>query len=211
MVVALLKQETNLELLRLAVLYMHLLACCVAVGLVLTSDLALARQLLRGDDSAHCGESHLESLRRTISAALMVLWLTGAAIVLLDMSVKGWTYLLNPKLQAKVLIVVLLTVNGMLLHQAILPALARAGSVLGLAPAMRSLALFTGTVSAVSWFYAALLGVGRPLAWKYSLAELMMAYPLLIVVGYGAMHLLVATAKKRSRVEASATSLPDRH
>ncbi|AOE86469.1 hypothetical protein [Pseudomonas sp. TCU-HL1] len=211
LVTALLKQEANLELVRLAVVYMHLIACCVAVGLVLTSDLAMARQLLRGDDSAHCRPSHLESLQRTISLALLMLWVTGAVIILLDMSVKGWTYLLNPKLQAKVLIVALLTLNGMLLHQAVLPALARAGSLLGLPPAMRSLALFAGSVSAVSWFYAALLGVGRPLAWKYSLSELMAAYPLLIAAGYGAMCLLVATARKRCKTEVSAASLSERH
>ncbi|QEY62127.1 hypothetical protein FXN65_08610 [Metapseudomonas lalkuanensis] len=209
LVTALLKQEANLELVRLAIVYMHLIACCVAVGLVVTSDLAMARQLLRGDDSAHCRPSHLESLQRTISLALLVLWVTGAAIILLDMSVKGWTYLLNPKLQAKVMIVALLTLNGMLLHRAVLPALARAGSLLALQPAMRSLTMFAGTVSAVSWFYAALLGVGRPLAWKYSLAELMAAYPLLIIAGYGAMRLLVALARKRSRAETITTSLPD--
>ncbi|GLZ85970.1 hypothetical protein Pres01_20210 [Metapseudomonas resinovorans] len=210
LVTALLKQEANLELVRLAVVYMHLIACCVAVGLVVTSDLAMARQLLRGDDSAHCRPSHLESLQRTISLALLMLWVTGAAIILLDMSVKGWTYLLNPKLQAKVLIVALLTLNGMLLHRAVLPALTRAGSLLALQPAVRNLTLFAGTVSAVSWFYAALLGVGRPLAWKYSLAELMAAYPLLIIAGYGVMHLLVALARKRSRAEVITTSLPDR-
>ncbi|MCO6055483.1 hypothetical protein NG726_02175 [Pseudomonas sp. MOB-449] len=209
LVTALLKQEANFELLRLAVVYMHLIACCVAVGLVLTSDLAMARQLLRGDDSTHCQQPHLESLQRTISLALLVLWVTGAAIILLDMSVKGWAYLLNPKLQAKVLIVALLTLNGMLLHRAVLPALARAGSLLALEPTLRSLTLFAGTVSAVSWFYAALLGVGRPLAWKYSLAELMAAYPLLIIAGYAVMRLLVAIARKRSRTDAVTTSLPD--
>ncbi|AOE86465.1 hypothetical protein [Pseudomonas sp. TCU-HL1] len=206
---SLLEQDTTKELVRLAVVYAHLIACCVAVGLVLTSDLAMARQLLRGDDSAHCRPSHLESLQRTISLALLMLWVTGAVIILLDMSVKGWTYLLNPKLQAKVLIVALLTLNGMLLHQAVLPALARAGSLLGLPPAMRSLALFAGTVSAVSWFYAAMLGVGRPLAWKYSLAELMVAYPLLILAGYVAMSLLVGWAsQRRQRIVAMAAG-PD--
>ncbi|WP_044870351.1 hypothetical protein [Pseudomonas sp. LFM046] len=210
LVTALLKQEATLELVRLGVVYMHLIACCVAVGLVLTSDLAMARQLLRGDDSSHCDSAHLESLQRTISMALLVLWISGFAIIALDMSVKGWTYLLNPKLQAKVLIVSLLTLNGVVLHRAVMPALARAGSLLGLAPGMRTLALFAGTVSAVSWFYAALLGVGRPLAWKYSLAELMVAYPLLIVAGYGAMRLLVALAQKRGKAEASPSTLPDR-
>lgn len=209
LVVALLKQETNFELIRLAVVYVHLLACCVAVGLVVTSDIAMARQLLRGDDSAHCQRGHLESLQRTISLALLALWVTGAAIILLDMTVKGWIYLLNPKLQAKVIIVTLLTLNGMLLHRAVMPAMARAGSLLGLEPGIRSLALFAGTVSAVSWFYAALLGVGRPLAWKYNLAELMLAYPLLIVMSYGVMCLLVALARKRSKVDAATTALAD--
>src|SRR5262245_12939357 len=102
---ALLKQEANFALVRLAFCRLHLIACCVAVGLVLTSDLAMARQLLRGDDSAHCRSAHLESLQRTISLALLMLWVSGGAIILLDMTVKGWTYLLNPKLQAKVLIV----------------------------------------------------------------------------------------------------------
>jgi ABC-type phosphate transport system permease subunit len=49
----------------------------------------------------------------------------------------------------------------------------------------------------VSWFYAAMLGVGRPLAWKYSLVELLAAYPVLIVGGFGAMVLLTAWAKNK--------------
>jgi hypothetical protein len=209
LITALLKQEATFDLMRLGVLYMHLIACCVAVGLVLTSDVAMVRQLLQGNDSAHCAKPHLESLQRTISLALLVLWITGAAIILLDLSVKGWTYLQNPKLQAKVLIVSLLTINGVLLHRVVMPAMVRAGTLLGLEPGVRTLALFTGTVSAVSWFYAALLGVGRPLAWKYSLAELMLAYPLLIIGGYLAMQLLLGLAHKRSKTSASATTLPD--
>ncbi|MNC19913.1 hypothetical protein D3C75_678530 [compost metagenome] len=59
------------------------------------------------------------------------------------------------------------------------------------------LALFSGALSGVSWFYAAMLGVGRPLAWKYSLVELLAAYPVLIVGGFGMMVLLTAWAKDR--------------
>jgi ABC-type phosphate transport system permease subunit len=49
----------------------------------------------------------------------------------------------------------------------------------------------------VSWFYAAMLGVGRPLAWKYSLVELLAAYPVLIVGGFGMMVLLTVWAKNK--------------
>ncbi len=63
------------------------------------------------------------------------------------------------------------------------------------------LALFSGALSGVSWFYAAMLGVGRPLAWKYSLVELLAAYPVLIVGGFGMMVLLTAWAKNRDAQE----------
>lgn len=186
-----------MEFLRLGVVYAHLIACCVAIGLVLTSDFAMVKQLLEGSDSAHCKKEHLDTLKRTITLALQVLWVSGALIVMLDSYVKGASYFLNPKLQAKVLIVSLLTVNGALLHSVIMPALVKAGTLLKLELGMRTLAIFAGTVSGVSWFYAAMLGVGRPLAWKYSLGELMIAYPLLIVAGFIAVTLLVGWARKR--------------
>ncbi|KPU61901.1 putative membrane protein [Pseudomonas fluorescens] len=106
-------------------------------------------------------------------------------------------YFLNPKLQAKIGIVVLLTFNGFLLHSAVLPALKKAGSILNLSFNLRMLALFSGALSGVSWFYAAMLGVGRPLAWKYSLVELLAAYPVLIVGGFAMMVLLTAYAKNK--------------
>ena len=75
--------------------------------------------------------------------------------------VQGLPYFRNPKLQAKVAIVVLLTLNGYLLHKAVLPALQRAGSLLHLPLGSRMLAVFAGVVSGVSWFYAAMLGIGQ--------------------------------------------------
>ena len=117
--------------------------------------------------------------------ALVALWITGIGIVGIDYAGKGMEYFLNPKLQAKIGIVVLLTFNGFLLHSAVLPALKKAGSLLKLSFNLRMLALFSGALSGVSWFYAAMLGVGRPLAWKYSLVELLAAYPVLIVGGFG--------------------------
>jgi hypothetical protein len=53
-------------------------------------------------------------------------------------------------------------------------------------------------VSGVSWFYAAMLGIGRPLNNKYSLLEIMGAYPVLIVGGFASMVLLTAWSKQKS-------------
>ncbi|WP_085718974.1 hypothetical protein [Pseudomonas sp. B28(2017)] len=189
--------SSTVEYVRLGVVYFHLIACCVAIGLVLTSDVAMVKQLLKGDASGHHDDAHMDSLQKTVVLALWALWITGIGIVGIDYAGKGMEYFLNPKLQAKIGIVVLLTFNGFLLHSAVLPALKKAGSILNLSFSLRMLALFSGSLSAVSWFYAAMLGVGRPLAWKYSLVELLAAYPALIVGGFAAMVLLTAYAKNK--------------
>jgi hypothetical protein len=75
----------------------------------------------------------------------------------------------------------------------------KTGSLLDLPLDHRFLAVFSGAVSAVSWFYAAMLGIGRPLNWKYSLTELLAAYPVLIAGGFLTMLLLAAWARRRGR------------
>ena len=91
--------------------------------------------------------------------------------------------------------VCLLTLNGVLLHHRVLPLMAKAGSLLNMSFSQRSFAVFAGAVSAVSWFYAAALGVGKPLNWAYSLAEILAAYPALIAGGFVAMMMMLAGAQ----------------
>ncbi|BAN49435.1 hypothetical protein [Metapseudomonas resinovorans] len=199
LITSLFKQEATMELMRMGVVYAHLIACCVAIGLVLTSDFAMIKALVTGkDDAAHSDKTHLETLKNTVLLALAALWVTGIGIVLLDYSVKGAVYFLNPKLQAKILIVTLLTVNGFLLHHVVLPAITKAGTLVKMEVNARTLAVFSGVVSGVSWFYAAMLGIARPLSWKYSLGEIMFAYPLFICLGFVAMTLLVKWASNRA-------------
>jgi len=193
-----LHQELVFEFTRLGVVYIHLIACCVAIGLVLTSDIAMVRQLFADEPSGRAHMRHMEELQTTVVWALTALWISGLAVVALDASSKGWQYFANPKLQAKILIVVLLTFNGVVLHHLVLPWLQKAGSLLKLPAGRRTFTIFAGAVSGVSWLYAAMLGVGRPLSWKYSLMELMAAYPLLISGGFMSMLLLTALGKQRS-------------
>ena len=197
-----------MELSRLGIVYIHLIACCVAIGLVLTSDIAMVKQLLQGDSAGLSDFEHMESLQKTVSRALSVLWVTGVAIIAMDVSAKGWGYFANPKIQAKIGLVVLLTINGVLLHKTVLPLLHKAGSLLNLTFSQRLLALFAGTFSAVTWFYAAFIGVGRPLAWKYSLVELLAAYPALIAGAFCVMLALTAWAKSRSDEQDRAPLMP---
>ncbi|UUZ76528.1 hypothetical protein LP414_02175 [Polaromonas sp. P1(28)-13] len=188
----------EIEFARMGIVYLHLIACCVAIGLVLTSDIAMVKQLLKADPADRLDSKHLSGLQTTVSRALVVLWITGVAIISLDASIKGWGYFANPKLQSKIAIVMLLTLNGFALHKYVLPLMQKAGSLLKLSFNQRMFALFTGAVSGVSWFYAAMLGIGRPLNWKYSLLEILAAYPVLIVGGFASMVLLTAWSQRKS-------------
>lgn len=195
---SLIEHKEFMEFLRLGVVYVHLLACCVAIGLVFTSDIAMVRDILKRTVFTEHDNAHMESLQKSVVVALICLWVTGTAIIGIDYLDKGLEYFMNPKLQAKVIIVVLLTYNGVLLHRLVLPALQKAGSLLDLGFSARMLALFCGALSAVSWLYAAMLGVGRPLAWKYSLSDLLMAYPVLIMLGFLTMLALTQRAKRNN-------------
>lgn len=186
------------EFTRMAVVYLHLIACCVAIGLVLTSDIAMVKQLFRANPNEKLDPKHLSDLQKTVSRALLALWVTGASLIALDVSLKGLEYLGNPKLQAKIAIVCLLTLNGFVLHKYVLPLMLKAGSLLKLSFNQRMVAIFAGALSGVSWFYAAMLGIGKPLNWKYSLVEILAAYPVLIVGGFASMMLLTAWSKHKS-------------
>lgn len=200
-IISLFGQKESMELVRLSVIYVHLLACCIAIGLVFASDAEMVRNLLKGHKEAGHDSQHMTKLQKSVANALLFLWLTGAAVIGIDYLDKGMNYFANPKLQAKVIIVMLLTFNGMLLHRYVLPALLKAGNLLDLNFGVRMFALFSGALSGVSWLYAAMLGVGRPLAWKYSLSELLLAYPVLILLGFAMMAALTQWARNRSQAE----------
>ena len=189
------------EFTRMGLVYAHLIACCAAIGLILMSDIAMVKQLISGDPYERIDPKHLLDLQNTVALALVGLWVTGVGIIALDASFKGWEYFANPKLQAKITVVCLLTLNGVMLHHRVLPLMMKAGTLLNMSFSQRSFAVFAGAVSAVSWFYAAMLGVGRPLNWKYSLGEILGAYPALIACGFATVMLLLAWAQYRASAE----------
>ena len=193
-----LNQELVQEFARLGLVYVHLISCCIALGLVIVSDLSMVRDLISGSAPDRNKIRQMDMLQSIVVKALAALWVTGIAICALDASLKGgWQYFANPKLQAKILMVAILTVNGVVLHHSVLPWVKKAGSVLRLNFSRTVFALLAGTISGVSWLYAALLGVGRPLSWKYSLLEIMAAYPLLLAGGFVGMLMLVMWCRYR--------------
>ena len=131
------------DLLRMGIVYLHLIACCVALGTVFMSDLRLVRGLLRSEGGA-LPPDYLASLHHSLARALLALWVTGFLLVGLDVWKGGSEVLFNPKLQAKFAVVLLLTLNGLALERFVLPVMKKAGALMRLNFSSRLLAVFIG-------------------------------------------------------------------
>lgn len=144
--------------------YIHLLAACVAIGILLIQDYALFKTNGRRLTALEINELHLNA--RRVSVALLLLWVTGIAIV-----IKGYVgnpdYVINPKLWAKLSVVIVLTINGCLLHSFCFPRLCKPHGINDLANADKILLAFSGSLSTTSWLYASYLGIARH--WNFSM------------------------------------------
>ncbi len=175
--------------LKYTILYIHLIAMAVAVGKILEFDIRFLLQA-RAPMTPH-GIASLKLTKSAVSAALAVLWFTGALLIGLG-SLESPNYLDNEKLWVKVVIVSILTINGWVMHRWAFPALQGKTAFLNL-PTWQMLGLASlATVSSVSWLYSSFLGIARP--WNHSVPY---SYPaavyasLLVAAWIGASVLLL--------------------
>lgn len=138
--------------LRLALLYLHLLLSVFALHAVLSSDWRLLR--------AQMSALRLERTHRQVLALLLGLWLSGLAIVALDAKGQWGPVLDNPKLIAKLLCVLLLTLNAVVLRGWCFPRLV-SNRPLGLLESW--VLMSSGAVSTSCWLMSGFYGVAKPL------------------------------------------------
>lgn len=177
------------------IVYVHLIAACVAVGILLIQDLALAKTRGRALPSQAIDE--LQRAAKIISLALIVLWISGLMLVVIGYIDNPQEYLLNQKLWAKFTVVGILTLNGIALHHFSFPRVVSSRGILGLGNIEKTLVIFTGVVSSVSWLFACYLGIARP--WNYTVdySFVMVVYFFLIapacIVGLTFIHSIPPT------------------
>ena len=78
------------------IVYAHLLAACVAIGILLIQDLALAKS--KGSPLSANAVKDLTKSAEIMFIALIVLWISGLSIVLIGYLENPQQYLMNPKL-----------------------------------------------------------------------------------------------------------------
>jgi hypothetical protein len=147
-------------MLSMLLVFAHLLAASTALGAIVATDLRLLSKLAQ--DRTRIAPPN-EFVARIVVVALVVLYATGAAIVWQG-TLTNADYLANPKLQAKLALVVLLTINAFVLHRLTFPRLARGRRVARWhASDWIAIGIPVG-VSNFLWMFVAFLGVAR--AWN---------------------------------------------
>lgn len=146
------------------IVYAHLLAACVAIGILLIQDLALAKS--KGTPLSANAIRDLTKSAEIMFISLVVLWISGLSLVLLGYLENPQQYLMNEKLWAKFTVVSVLTLNGIALHYFSFPRVTSRRGLLGLPTFEQILVTLTGALSSVSWLFACYLGIARP--WNYT-------------------------------------------
>ncbi len=144
------------------ILFAHLLAASMALGAIVATDLRLLSKLAQ--DRVRIAPPN-EFVARIVMVALLLLYVTGGAIVAMG-ALERDDYLSNPKLQAKVLMVVLLTLNAFVLHKLTFPRLARGRRVARWHVTDWILVAVPVATSNFLWMFTAFLGIARP--WNYT-------------------------------------------
>ena len=145
----------------LLTVYVHLIATCMAIGVIVMTDMRLVAKLA-GYRVTIPPPERFES--RMILVATATLVLTGTALVAMGLAADP-RYLENPKLQAKLVLVALLCVNGFALHYITFPRLARVRTVASWSSRdMFAVAVPVGLSNSL-WMYCAFLGIARP--WNF--------------------------------------------
>ena len=147
-------------MLHLALVFCHFLAAALALGAIVATDLRMLSKLAQ--DRVRIAPPN-EFVARMVTVSLLVLCATGAAIVLQGVREQPG-YLANPKLQAKIVLVVLLALNALVLHRVTFPRLAR-GRRIARWRALDWIAISVPVAASNAlWLFVALLGIAR--AWN---------------------------------------------
>ncbi len=157
-----LRWDLQSTMVKLFLLYAHLLATCMAIGTIASADAKLLAKVF-GYRVVFHPPSLLE--RRVISGCLMVLFVTGAGLIFLGLA-DNPDYLMNGKLQAKLMLVLALLLNAVVLHGVIFPALKKRRPVSQWrASQLREVSLSVG-LSTSAWLFTAFLGIARD--WNFN-------------------------------------------
>ncbi len=195
-------------MIKLLLLFAHLLGTSMALGAIVATDIRLLGKL--ADDRVRIAPPN-PFVMRLIALSLAVLYVTGAALVGLG-QLADPDYLSNPKLLAKLVLVLILSVNALVLHRYTFPGLARGRRVARWKTSDFLRVAVPVSISNCLWMFCAFLGIARP--WNHTVSfsfVLITATALWLVVLVGIAAILMVAAQDRTGLEPNWIDALKRH
>jgi hypothetical protein len=172
----------------------HLVGLIMGLGGAMLADYTtLTRGVIRPVSSFTI--HHMHFLSRIVAAGLVLLWISGIAIVWLNTQANP-QYVTNQKLWAKVIVVAILTLNGFYIHKTILPSLKKAvGRRLFDEVARRDVAIMTlcGSFSFVSWTVPFVLAKASTLNYVTPVHSILLVYGVLLLSVWLGMFVMMSS------------------
>jgi hypothetical protein len=181
---------------RQALLYGHILAFALAMATILKEDVRLV-------GAKHIDAPSLLASARLVKWLLLALWITGVPMVLMDIEGDLSLLLDRPKLLAKLIVVGVLTLNGILLHLVAFPMIT---SRRDNPNKVATIAAIFGAVSTASWLFAFLVGGARLVGPYLSLSEFIASYALVLAL---ALAFAILFVRKRLVLLLRSSAKPD--
>jgi hypothetical protein len=179
----------------------HLCGLVLGVGSATLLDLIIARFILmRGISYEHIYVVDFSS--KIVTIGLGLLWISGIGF-LIHYGVFEPAKLENPKIWAKIAIVAVLSVNGLLVHFFVLPRIRnQVGKRLldGLSPSDCSLVLLAGTVSAISWYVPLILGAIPQINYVVPAEVILSSYAFLVIAVNTVIQGAIALSLRRNSI-----------
>ena len=169
------------------ILFGHLSGLAFGVGGAWMLDLYILRKMYQFPITRE-NIQIIKFVSKIVSIGLVLLWLSGLSF-LVFYSFFQPELLLNHKIWAKLLIVVILTINGYCLHTFAIPVIfSNQGKVLINAMSLKQVNVLTfiGCVSFITWPFAMFLGVFKSLNFAFSFFEIFSAYVAVLLLSLGA-------------------------
>ena len=185
-------------MLKMVLIYSHLLGTCLALGMMAMTDLRLLARVV-GYRVIIPPPKPFEL--RVITTALGLLLATGAMLVILGQQENPNYLLHNEKLQAKIAIVGLLCLNALVLHFGVFHHLSKYRPVALWSNGQRNGVALSVGLSNSMWLYCAFLGIAR--AWNQGMTRvdvLLIALGLFVAMTCGA-RLVLEIASRRECAE----------
>ena len=178
-------------MIKLLLLFVHLLGTSLALGAIVATDLRLLGKL--ADNRVRIAPPN-PFVMRLITLALAVLVLSGAALIGLGL-LDDPAYLAdNQKLQAKLILVALLGLNALVLHHYTFPGLARGRRVARWKPHEFLRVALPVSLSNGLWMFCAFLGIARPWNRGVSIGFVLGVAALVCLAALGAVTVMLVIA-----------------